>query len=288
MAFLQVLDKVSQEMVNVKIDSDALKKVNHFNYMLDKYSRKPFREVKDNKKVIRYFLDRDILDLKLNDGIVVYHRNTDPLDCRRENLVEKERAIASVSRSGHYWPKNSESLIHFLSKREGEDHDVAIASEFLAKVDVQKYNKKRVDIMADADDYDSFKKKNIEIVIKRVLHKYFDWNGVLNITKNLKPLLDENKEPSVVEQTPMPPPPPSHANVKSDIPEIEYEFEEAFKPASKLTFKQLKTELYHYAFSTPDLLMDCLRDNKLFPTEAIIRVLQERGANMVQFTSFRN
>lgn len=323
MAILTVPNRITGESVDVKVDEDCLKKVSGYKYSIDKYSKKPFREVRNKNRITRFFLDRDILNLMLNDGVMVLHENGDPLDCRRGNLITKERNLSTVSSSGNRWPHKIESLIHFLEKREFEDPEIPTAVEFLAKVDVGKFSRKQINIVANEEDYNEYKSKNVDRVIKRVLVKYFDWKGQLHVTKQIAPItpvekiLQEAKEAKEVNkesigekellvgeetikdtgetEAPIPletkrafsntPQGIKSAFKNTPTSEAYYDYEENVPQyqTNQTDVLKIKRQLYSLSFSDANSVLELLKDNKIFPTECLIRVLQERGANMVQF-----
>jgi hypothetical protein len=268
MPVLKVKNRLTGEFVEAKVDTDSLKKVSQYQYFIDKFSRKPYRDVKDGNQIRRYFLDRDILGCKLKDGRMIKHKNEDPLDNRLENLIEKQRKM--ISSSGYRWPHTVDSLVNFLSKKEGDEED--LCSEFLAKADIQRFTRKRVDVLAHPDEYDAYKKKGIDRVIKGVLHKYFDWSGVLNITKEIKP----------TDIAPAAPIPATVVRDNVNVTEVRYEFEEGGGFSVPHIKKQLNQLI---AFGDDDTLLEILRDRRICPTEIIIKVLQERGASSVNFST---
>ena len=135
MPVLKVKDKVTGGTLEATIDPESVKQISGYNYNVDKYSKKPFREVKEDGILRRYFLDRDILGCRINDGKMVYHTNGDPLDNRREHLIVKQKITSLPSSSGHRWPHNSDRLLHPILDREGrflnrKDYDNKILSLF--------------------------------------------------------------------------------------------------------------------------------------------------------------
>ena len=296
MPVLKVKDRNTGEVVEAKLDPDSLKKVSNHQYFIDKFSRKPFRDVKHGNQIKRYFLDRDILGCELNDGRIIRHKNNDPLDNRVDNLVEKRRIANSYT--GYRWPHSVDSLVNFLDKRKGADED--LCSEFLAKADTKRFTRKRVDVLASPEEYDVYKEKGIDRVIKGVLHKYFGWSGILNLTKEIKILPEDRsvmapvqeqkelglqkKDVQIIVKEQIPIKEPSLENKT----EMEYEYENS--PAVtelELSMIQMKKQLNQLTFSGDDKILEILRDRRICPTELIIRVLQERGASAINFSSPR-
>lgn len=292
MSVVKVKSKITGEMLDARVDFESLQQVSAYAYTIDKFSKKPFRDVKEGTNIRRYFLDRDILGCTMNDGKIVYHKNDNPLDNRLDNLFVKQRVIRK-SNTGHHWPQSPDSLLNFLEKRKGPDEDICV--DFLARADVTKFTKKQIDVVAPAEDYDTYKKKHIDYAIKRVLHRYFEWSGTLNLVKEVAipsflsvaiPLVPAAPAPVAPVAPPVAPPIPVTpvvvAPVKESQPRITYPFD---VPASTSTAdKQIKGELYRMS---SDKILDLLRDYRIFPTEFLIKILQERGANTVQFNRSR-
>ena len=297
MAVLKVKNIVNDSMADVHVDDNILPELNKYNYVIDKYSKKPYREVitGDTQKR-KYFLDREIFGCTYKDGTFVYHKNGDPLDCRLNNLYNRKSDITlnSISSSGFHWPSNIRSFLNFIENR-SDTPEGDLCSAFLAIADIKKYNKKRLDIVVDPDPYEQYKKMEIYPTLKKLLHKYFDWDGALNITKNatfvVKAVVDNSaailqtkEEIKPVEQIS-----PLVVSKAEPTPEIEYEFYDEY-PASTVVGRgtttdltRIKRELYGLSFKEPTRIVELLQDNKIFPTEVIIKILRERGAATVQF-----
>jgi len=285
MSVVKVKSKITGEMLDARVDFESLQQVSAYTYTIDKFSKKPFRDVKEGASIRRYFLDRDILGCTMHDGKIVYHKNDNPLDNRLDNLFVKQRVIRK-SNTGHHWPQSPDSLLNFLEKRKGPDEDICV--DFLARVDVTKFTKKQIDVVAPAEDYDTYKKKHIDYAIKRVLHRYFEWSGTLNLVKEVAIPVAAPLVPLVplasVAPTPAPMVPVAPvvvAPVKESQSKIVYPFD---VPSTPTADKQIKGELYRMS---SDKILDLLKDYRIFPTEFLIKILQERGANTVQFNRSR-
>lgn len=311
MAILKVKNKTTEEIIDVKVDHDCLTKFGSYQYFLDKSSKKPFREVKLNNGLRRIFLDRDILGCSIGDGRAIYHKNYDPLDCRRDNLEEHSRApygSLSISSSGHHWPSSINSLLNFLEKR-SKDPDEDLCSQFLSLVDVKKYSKRRIDLLVDAEIYDQYKKKEIYPTLKKVMTKYFDWKGDINISKiiasestktPINPIIETKIEESSLELKQMqnnntfsntststssiskPIEVTEKKIARSVFNELDYEFYDQFPSPSptETSVDRIKRDLYTL---NDILLLELLQDNKIFSTEIIIKVLKSRGAVLINF-----
>ena len=184
MAILKITDRSTAKVIDVKISDVDVERLKKYTYTIDQHHSKPFREKKIDGFARRIFLARDVMKFKLGDRRVVGYKNGDIHDCRRENLVEgRVSADTQKPNTGNFWPHTLKSLLNFLDKRKGEDEEVA-ASFFASALHV-KYTRKRIDLILDEKDYDDYKSKEANVLIMRVLHKYFEWGGQIIAVKDL-------------------------------------------------------------------------------------------------------
>jgi hypothetical protein len=295
MPVLKVKDRTTGNLVDALVDADVLPKVSQHSYCIDKQTAKPFRDVMENGKLKRYFLARDIFGCKMNDGRMIKYVSSNRLDNRRENLVEK---LDRMPTTGFHWPTKVDSMINFLENREGPDE--ALCAEFLAKVDITKFSKKRIDAIATPSDYEELRSKNVELTFKRVMRKYFDCDSSINFVKENRPIFEtkltkttetvEKKtpvlklEPEVVQKNPTPPQQDSLCTESKPVSETHYIFDDLPEPQNEKPLLDMKKKLFDLSWKHPEGILELLEDNRLFPTENLIKVLQKRGANMIQFT----
>jgi hypothetical protein len=318
MAVLKVKNNVTKSLVDVRVDDNILPEISKYHYIIDKYSKKPYREVISGSSKKKYFLDREIFGCDRGDGNIVSHKNGDPLDCRLHNLYNRRNNVTvninSISSAGFHWPSNVKSFLNFIEKR-SDTPEGDLCSSFLAIADIKKYNKNRIDIVTTPETYEFYKKKEIYPTLRKVLNKYFDWDGTLNITKDATSLLKAEKieekiegntpkidsaaifdtnEEAVGKMSPLEKllgaPVAKNVEIKP-MPasqEIEYEFYDEYPVNSAIKntatdLTKIRRELYGLSFKEPSSIVELLKDNKIFPTEVMIKILRERGAATVQF-----
>lgn len=88
---LKVRDRTTNKVKDVKIDSDTYDRLKGFNYIVDKTTPEPFREMSQDGKRQRIALKRDVMNFSLGDPRRVFYVNKDDvLDCRKVNLKIKD------------------------------------------------------------------------------------------------------------------------------------------------------------------------------------------------------
>jgi len=308
---IKVWDKEYDAEKEVRVDKEDYEKFNHYNYMVDKSTNKPYREERVDNKVRRYFLCRDICGFSYGDGRVVMTKNSDLFDCRRENLVEGTKR--DIPAEGNFWPLTFRSLINFLDKRKGVDEDVI--NYYLNKSIAQKYSRKRIDLIFDEQTYKEFQVKGVDKTIKRLFRKYFQWDGQLSATKliasnghtapvvefkeeieekvekvekveKIEKVVKEEKEKVEKVESEKMPVMLERASVKlrnekerlDDLDEVNFMIPD---------IKQIKRILLNLHMSDRAAL---LKDSGLFATDDLIKTIMERGsgshaAMTIQFTS---
>ena len=273
MALMKVLDKSTKKYINIKIDVDDLDRLNVYKYISDRNHIKPFREEKIEGFVRRIFLARDVMNFSLGDNRVVTYRNGDIFDCRKENLIEG-RIAGQKSSADNFWPHTFKSLINFLDKRKGEDEE--ITANFLLKTIKIKYSRKRIDLIYSETDYNDYKNKNIQVVIMRVLHRYFEWGGQVvaakDITKQMQQIEVKTKKIKIEDE---------HINVEDgNIKEVINEIIETEVKEVKEVVKEINldfpTNFKRQSESNKQKLIELI--SKYVPIEDLLDIVMEKGS----------
>jgi len=101
---LKVRDRTTNKIREAQIDQQDYEKLKGYNYLIDKNSEEPFREVSMDGKRPRIALKRDVMGFPLGDPRrVCYVDKKAIMDCRRSNLktktdevVEKPKVVKIV------------------------------------------------------------------------------------------------------------------------------------------------------------------------------------------------
>ena len=290
MPVLKVLDKVKQTEQDVRIDKEDFEKFKGFTYIVDKVTDKPYRTEKVEGKVRKIFLAREVKGCVYGDGNVITYKNSNFFDCREENLIVKARSV----RKEFFWPFTFKSLLNFLDKHEGSDEDTC--ASYLSKAIDVKYSHKKITLVYDADTYKEFQDKSIMYLLKRTLHKYFQWTGELVIVKSVK--VEKVPATAVTIEKPAPPASPV-VTTDAKKEEIPIMLERA---SGKIRVEKDRIDVNEGNFLTPDIRSIEREFAKLhlkhrveivkksLPIEELIKIVMEKGsasnaAMTIQFTS---
>jgi hypothetical protein len=301
MSTLEILDSNNKgKILKAKIDTDDYNRLKNYTYVVDKISEKPYRVETIEGKTRRLFLVRDVMNFKFGDNRVVYIKNRDPLDCRRDNLEEgKTRVSTQLKGKGAFWPHTFKSLLNFLAVREGDDE--IVAHDYLSRAYEVKYTRKMIALTYTSDDYREFQSKKIFITVKKVLHSYFDWSGTINpikdatldykksIEKNQKDLvedpkkiIDGSKENNLKENSE---PPIMVQRVFSDLRNAKEREKNQEAMGNIITYTQLKQDILTFIEYDPDNAVKLLKDPRVFTLEDFFKVFNERVPMALQFSS---
>jgi len=101
-ATLKVRDRTTNKVKDVLVDHDDYERLKGYNYLLDKNSKEPFREMSlGGGKRPRIALKRDVMNYSHGDPRrVCYVNKANVMDCRKVNLKTKaeESIVAKVAK----------------------------------------------------------------------------------------------------------------------------------------------------------------------------------------------
>lgn len=290
MSTLEILDNGNKgKVLKAKIDAEDYARLKDHTYIVDKTSERPHREENINGKTRRLFLVRDVMNFKFGDNRVVFNKNRDPLDCRKENLEERKIRVSTQPKGkGVFWPHTFKSLLNFLAVRDGDDE--IVAHDYLSRAYEVKYTRKMIALTYATDDYRDFQTKKIFITINKVLHSYFEWNGTINpikdATLDYKKALEKKQkelkeEPKDTQETTSneSEAPIMIQRVFSDLrnaKEKEKIIEEESRSRGIITYAQIKQDLQTFLDYDPDNALKLLRDQRLFTHSDFFKVFNDR------------
>lgn len=207
------------EIGSILLDDQDYEKLNGYTWYLDQHG-KPFRRVtRSNGSLGLLYLARDIFNLPIGDGRVVYYKDTSNyLDNRRSNLVLKKARInrrTQRSSRGHLWPYKVDTYREFLAERPDREfqENKTERDDLLYMIDNAieiswKIPKIEFTYGIGTEEYKLAGNTINRAMFTTMLNYYFDWDGKFLITgtkKYKKPekslLLDEETEVGVVEET---------------------------------------------------------------------------------------
>jgi len=290
MSTLEIIDNSNDgKPLKVKLDVEDYNRLKHHVYIVDKTSERPYREETINGAIKRIFLVRDVLNCTYGDGRVVYSKNRDPLDCRRDNLEEGKMRVSS-QRLGKmvFWPHTFNSFLNFLDARKGDDED--LVHLFLSKAFQVKYTHKMIALTYTPDDYLEFQTKKVLVTLKRVLHKYFEWSGNISIIKDatldFKNKSETEKKEDVDVKDCVDGKPPLMQKVFSDLNKFK-EREKDYQKQPQITYEHIKSEITSFIDYDNENSLRLLRDPRIFPLEHLLTVVNERMPMALQIGNTR-
>jgi hypothetical protein len=289
MSTLEVIDnRNGGRLIKVKVDPEDLNRLKQYTYIVDKTSERPYREEIIKGSAKRIFLVRDVLNCTYGDGRVIYCKNKDPLDCRRDNLEEgKVRASNLREGKGVFWPHTFNSFLNFLDARKGEDED--LVHLFLSKAIQVKYTYKMIALTYSIEDYAEFQSKKVLVVFKRILHKYFEWSGNISVIKDATPEFKKPQEEVVKENVN-----PKNQNERPVLLEKvftdllylkEKENKLVEEQCIELTYNSVKKQMLALIAKDSENALKLLKDPQIFLLENILIAAHERMPLALQIGS---